>query len=125
MTDEDELKKLNEEFNEKEQQGDEAAKAWFDGVLSDKLLFRRASKMVVNKKSFRDGLVQDKRFTSRTMEDFKVTPCPDRRVLVTMIVHTIAAADKKEEKFRNIRLFSKQGNKWQLEFWYNYNVTEP
>lgn len=44
------------------------------------------------------------------------------RALVALIVRT-TKADGTENRYRNIHLFSKQGQDWKLELWYNYDLT--
>ena len=122
----EELKTLNEQIAEMEQQRNDKAIDFFRRHLSDRLIFRRADGSVVGKggtpeqKGFIEGLDGKSPFTSREAEDIKVTLLDDR-ALVTLIVRT-RKADGTKNRYRNIRMFSKQGDNWILELWYNYEI---
>jgi hypothetical protein len=117
------LEELNREIGEMEQQGT-AAFEYFNTLLSDQLIFRRASGKVVGKSEpggFLDSLNKNP-FKSRVSENISVALQFDR-VLVTLVVVGTRADDGSEHRYRNIRLFSRSADKWILEFWYNYEVT--
>ena len=116
------LKDLNEELAVMEQQRDEKANDWFNGLLSDQLKFRRATGSIVDKQTFLKALRDPSPFTLRESEDISIIGLEDDRALVMLVVWT-KKADHSENRFRNIRLFSKQKQGWILERWYNYELT--
>ena len=116
------LKSRNECIAAMEQQRDEKAKVWFGDVLSNELVFRRANGTVIDKATFLKNLDDPTSFTSRDTEDINITILGGR-ALVTAIVHTMKA-DGTENRYRNIRLFSKRATGWTLELWYNYEITD-
>lgn len=116
-----ELERLNERVATMERQRGAKAKAWFRKVLSDQLVFRRANGTVIDKQAFLKGLDSPNPFVSRRTEGIRVMPLDDR-ALVTLIVHT-NKADGTANRYRNIRLFSKQAKSWTMEVWYNYDMT--
>jgi hypothetical protein len=96
-----------------------------DQHFSIQLIFRRASGVVVGKAgedSFLESLAtKPSPFVSRESKEIAVTLLDDR-ALVTLIV-VGKKADGTEKRYRNIRLFSRAGNGWKLELWYNYELT--
>ena len=114
------LKNLNEQFTVMEQQRDALAQSWFDGVLSVDLRFRRADASIVDKQAFLKSLDNPNRFLTRHMEDAHIIALGDR-ALVFLVVRT-TQADGTINRYRNIRLFSKQPNTWMLQRWYNYEL---
>jgi len=115
---------LNERIGELEQKPGEEAHLFFNAHLSDQLIFRRASGKVVGKsepEGFLDSLKKPSPFTSRVSEDISVA-LHNNRALVTLIV-VCTRADLSVARYRNIRLFSRSGDDWILELWYNYEVT--
>jgi len=118
------LTALNRLIGEMEQAGGDDAKAFFGSVLSDRLVFRRASGATVGKsgdQGFLSGLDKNP-FSWRESEDISVTELGDR-ALVTLMVVGKFAADGSIRRYRNIRLFSRVSGSWQLEFWYNFEIT--
>ncbi|MBA5871656.1 MAG: DUF4440 domain-containing protein [Nitrospira sp. CR2.1] len=118
--DEATLKSLNERFVVLEQQRDAEAKAWFNTILSDHLIFRRADGSMVDKQAFLKSLDNPNRFLTRHMEDAHIIALGDR-ALVFLVVRT-TEGDGAVNRYRNIRLFSKQPNTWMLQRWYNYEL---
>jgi len=114
------LKSLNERFAVMEQQRDAEAKAWFDTVLSDHLIFRRADGSMVDKQAFLTSLDDPNRFVTRHTEDVHITALADRALIFLVVRAT--EADGTGNRYRNIRLFSKQPNTWMLERWHNYEL---
>jgi lipoprotein NlpI len=112
---------LNEEIGNMEQQGS-VATDYFTNLLSEELIFRRASGKVDNKDKFIEKLQEPSPFTSRHAEDVVIELIDDRHALVNLIV-TTKKADGSKQRFRNIRLFSHSGENFILEFWYNYELT--
>lgn len=109
------------ESNAMEQQYDGKAKAWFDDLLSDQLVFRCASRAVVDKRAFLKSLDETNAFTSHRSDEISVTVLGEG-TLATLISHT-TNLDGTYHFYRNIRLFSKQGQDWKLKLWYNCDLT--
>lgn len=116
------LSTLNEESVEVEQAGGDEARKYFEKLLSDHLIFRRATGKVVGKAEFIEGLKKSSPFSSRSSGIVSVTPLNDR-ALVTLIVVATRADDGSVHHYRNIRLFSRSGQDWLMELWYNYEIT--
>lgn len=119
----DELIALNEQISVIEQQGGPEAVEFFSRHLSQKLVFRRASGKIVGKygpDGFLEGLAKNP-FRSRVSEDISVTLLGDR-ALVTLFVVGTRKDDGSVHCYRNIRLFSRGGDGWVMEFWYNHEV---
>jgi len=115
---------LNEKMVELEQVGGEDALAFFEGLLSEQLIFRRASGKVVGKngsEGFLEGLKKAGPFSKRCPENIWVTQLDDR-ALVTLVVVAKRADDDSVHRYRNVRLFSRSGDQWILELWYNYEI---
>lgn len=118
---------LNQQIGEKEQE-EAKATGFFEALLSDQLIFRRASGVVVGKSgegSFLESLAtKPSPFILREAEEIAVTLL-DGRALVTLIV-VGTKADGTKKRYRNVRLFSRAGDNWKLELWYNYELSgEP
>ena len=57
-------------------------------------------------------------------EEIAVTLLNDRALVTLIVVGTLA--DGAVKRYRNIRLFSRAGDDWKLELWYNYELSgEP
>lgn len=100
-------------------------KSFFTTYLSDQLIFRRASGKVVGKlgeDGFLEGLSKLSPFASRASTEIAVQFLDDR-ALVTLIVVGTRADDGSVHRYRNIRLFSRTGENWVMELWYNYEIT--
>ena len=119
--DEDHLKRTNLSISRWEQERDEDSIKRLDRVLSSHLLFRRANKTVVGKADFMAGLEGASPFETRESEDVTVEIMGDRAVAVLTVVTT--KKDGTEERFRNVRMFGRRGDEWQVEFWLNDDVT--
>jgi lipoprotein NlpI len=115
------LIELNTKIVNMEQKGS-AATDYFTNLLSEELIFRRASGKVDNKDKFIEKLQEPSPFISRHAEDVVVELIDDRHALVRLIV-TTTKADGSKQRFRNIRSFSRSGENFILEFWYNYELT--
>ena len=117
------LTELNDKIGKMEQQGRDAVR-FFDALLSDQLIFRRANGKVVGKAGpggFLDGLTEPNPFTSRDAEDIAVRLVEDRALVTLIVIAT--HNDGSVHRYRNIRLFSRSGDNWILELWYNYDIT--
>ena len=77
---------------------------------------------MVSKAEFLEGFKKASPFASRSCEIVSVTPLNDR-ALVTLIVVAMRADDGSVHHYRNIRFFSRSGQDWLLELWYNYEIT--
>lgn len=115
------LKKINEQFAVMEQQRDAEAKAWFDMVLSKDLIFQRWHGLLVDKQAFLKDLDNPNPFASRQTKDIQIIALGDR-ALVFLVVHT-TKTDGTVNRYRNIRLFSKDPRGWVLDRWWNYDVS--
>lgn len=91
---------LNTEIGDIEQQG-AIATNYFTHLLSNQLIFRRASGTAIGKHDFIENLKTKKPFTSHRAEDIVVNPISDR-ILVTLIVAT-TKADDSQQRYRNVR----------------------
>jgi hypothetical protein len=119
------LTELNQQMVEMEQKAEdspEAAREYFRPRLSDQLMFRRANGTVVGKADFLDGL-KNNPFQERSPEDVFVC-VQDDRALVTLIVVGKRKDDGAVHRYRNIRAFSRSGEQWTMEFWYNYEIPD-
>jgi len=108
---------------EMEQQGGPEALQFFSTHLSHSLVFHRANGKVVGKfgkDGFLKGLANNP-FRSRVVDDMSVTQQGDR-ALVTLIIAGTRKDDGSVHRFQNIRFFSRSGDQWVLEFWYNYEI---
>lgn len=115
---------LNKRIGEMEQMQGEKAHEFFNTHLSDELIFRRVSGKVVGKsepEGFLDSLKKANPFTSRQSEDISVALIGNRALVTLIVVGT--KTDGSIGRYRNIRLFSRSGDDWILEFWHNYEIT--
>jgi hypothetical protein len=71
------------------------AKEWFDSILSDQLVFRRATGIAVTESACLCGLDDPSAFTSRKTEKINIIGLEDVRALVILIVRT-QKSDKSE-----------------------------
>ncbi len=118
------LVNLNQRIGEMEQKRDEEAHTFFQAHLSDQLVFRRASGKIVGTsepEGFLDSLTKPRPFTSLVSEEISVALIDDRALVTLIVVGT--RADGSVGRYRNIRLFSRLGDGWVLELWYNYELT--
>ena len=121
-SDQDQLTRTNLSIGEWEQERDPAAVAKLDEILSPDLLFRRADKTIAGKREFITGLSKPGPFTKRT-SDLAAVDVRGDRALVTVIV-SATREDGSTGRYRNIRLFFRRDGHWQLEFWFNDDVTD-
>jgi hypothetical protein len=121
--DPDALVALSHRFAEMEQQGGPEAVRFFGAHLSPNLVFRRASGKVASKfgeQGFLEGLANNP-FQSRVVEGVAATQDGDR-ALVTLVIVGKRKDDDSVHRYRNIQVFSRSGDKWILECWYNYEI---
>jgi hypothetical protein len=119
--DADDLTALNINIAEWEQRRDRDCTTKLDALLSPSLLFRRADGTVVNKDAFMLGLQKPSPFTHRRSEEVAVTVAGDRALATLVVVAT--RPDGAVGRYRNVRLFFHRDATWQLEFWFNDDVT--
>jgi hypothetical protein len=84
---------------------------------------------VVGKEVFLKGFDKPYPYTDPVAADIEVMGvegCPERALVMLKIFGTGATEqDNIRHCFRNVRVFSRADNehKWQVEFWYNYELT--
>lgn len=117
----DELTTLNLNIADWEQWRDAGSIAKLDAVLSPALMFRRADGSVVDKDAFMLALQKPSPFSRRASKDVAVALAGER-ALVTLVVEGMKP-DGSIGRYRNLRLFFRRAAKWQLEFWFNDDVT--
>jgi hypothetical protein len=117
------LPQLNRDIADAEQRRDQK---FFAELLSDQLLFRRASGAVVGKTEFPQDLEKPNPFAERVAEQIEVAALPavPNRALVTLIVQA-RKEDGATQCFQNIRFFTHTAAGWELDAWYNHEITCP
>ncbi|WP_027155904.1 nuclear transport factor 2 family protein [Mesorhizobium sp. WSM2561] len=121
------LQSLNEKVAQMEEQRDDDAVQFFERHLSEQLVFRRTDGSVVGKrgaaepKSFMDTLTGPSPFLERRSQDIHVDVLGDRAVVRLIVVGT--KRDGSVHCYRNIRFWSHSGEDWQLDSWYNFELT--
>ena len=123
MTEKDvgQLEHINLSIADWEQRRDEGAIAELDKSLSPKLLFRRADRTVVGNQEFMAGLAKPNPFVKRESELAALEIRGDRALAVVTVATT--KVDGTENRYRNVRMFVRLDGRWQLEFWFNDDVT--
>ena len=123
MINSENLKQLNENLGKAEKSKD---KEFFEMLLSDNLIFRRASGIINNKKEFLEGLMKDTLVYHEISTDVRDIFISDQTKLaiVTASVYAKFTNDGKdiEGNFMNVRVFRIEGDVWKLISWYNYKV---
>jgi hypothetical protein len=104
----------------------QAIKDFFEQHLSDQLIFRRADSTVAGKCEFITGLGGGS--NKRTAEEIKRLSADDWQdcAMVTLIVVTkeeSSSGVEIERRFRNVRYFKKDDQRWIMHCWYNYELT--
>ena len=115
------LTELNINIAEWEQRRDAACIEKLAGVLSPSLIFRRADGSVADKDTFMRGLQTPSPFAKRESHDVVVTITGDRALVTLLVIGT--KHDGSAGRYRNVRLFFRSGAAWQLEFWFNDDVS--
>ena len=116
------LEELNRRIAEREQEGAQGAH-FFDGLLSDTLVFRRASGQVVGKAEFLEGLRGTSPFSDRRIDgEVDVRLLDDDRAVVTLVIAARRAAGGDWSRYRNVRLFTREDDRWRMELWFNYAI---
>jgi hypothetical protein len=101
-------------------------KKFFKEHLSNQLMFRRADGTIVGKREFINGLGEGS--NKRAADEIRRLSVADRQdcAMVTLIVITKEqnkSGDEVERRFRNVRYFKKQDQRWIMHCWYNYELT--
>jgi hypothetical protein len=121
MSDESQLRELNIQIAQWEQQRDKDAIGQLDRCLSDGLIFRRADRTIVDKAAFLSALNGPSPFVSRESRNVTITISRDRAMAIVTVI-TVKQGGA-QNAYRNVRLFSRQGEAWGLEFWFNDDVS--
>jgi len=120
-SDRDRLEQINSSIGTWEQERDAEAIEKLDDLLSPELLFRRADGSIVGKPEFMAALRGPSPFATRAAEDLEVEIKGDRALGTVTVVTT--KADGTKGRYRNVRMFVRRDDQWQLEFWFNDDVT--
>ena len=121
-SDKDQLKRINLNIADWEQKRDTEAIQMLGTIISQQFLFRRADKTVVGKRKFMKDLSKPSPFARRKSKIEAIAIRGDL-ALVTLAV-TTTKKDGTKSSYRNIRMFVRRGKEWQLEFWFNDDVTQ-
>jgi hypothetical protein len=115
-----ELRRLNEEIGVKEQAGEVR---FFDELLADTLLFRRAKGTIKDKRHSLDSLasVVENPFEQLETAVENVTFDGESGV-VNVLVLAIPKNMDRAAVFQNVRVFSRQGENWKLIMWVNTRI---
>ena len=120
MEDYNKLVKINQDIRDAEFHHDEA---YFKKILSDDLIFRRASGKFVNKPRFLEELALIS-YDILKAGAAEIIPIDEKSVYTILNVEAkVKKPDGSEFKgnFRNTRFFRKKGTEWELYAWYNEN----
>jgi hypothetical protein len=121
MSDQSRLTELNIQIAQWEQQRDKDAIGQLALCLSDTLIFRRADRTTVDKAAFLKALNGPSPFVSRETRNVTVTVSQDRAMAIVTVI--TVKKDGERNAYRNVRLFSRHGEAWRLEFWFNDDVS--
>jgi Domain of unknown function (DUF4440) len=121
QSDEIDLIALNRKITDEEQRGEDG-RCFLEKILSEALVFRRASGEVADKADVLDGLGANP-FKERSATDI-AAHIVGNRALVTLIVVGIFKKDGSTHHYRNARFFTRQDGEWRLDSWYNFEVTD-
>ena len=120
LSSDQELRQLNKEIGVKEQAGEVP---YFDELLADNFLFRRADGTIVDKHRYLGdlALVAENPYERLEMVVENVTPDEDSGVVNALV---LAKREKMERAavFQNVRVFSRQGENWKLIMWVNTRI---
>ena len=114
------LEEINRRSVEREGAGAQGAH-FFEGLLSETLVFRRASGQVVGKADFLEALRGTSPFSERRVDgEVEVRLLDDDHALVTLVVAAKRAAGGDWSRYRNVRLFTREDDRWRMDLWFNY-----
>jgi hypothetical protein len=111
------LKLLNEEIGRKEQTGEVL---FFDTLLADNFIFRRASGVIMDKQRYLNGLASVTENPFEQLDTIVETVTLDEGSAVADVL--VIAKRKNMERaaaFRNVRVFRREGENWKLVIWVN------
>jgi|SRR6266568_1006652 len=115
-----ELRRLNEDIRVNEQAGEVK---FFDELLADNFLFRRANGSIVDKRQYLDGLA------SVTQNPYERLDTVVENVSLdgdSGVVNVFVIAKRKTMEhpavFKNVRVFSHEGENWKLIMWVNTRI---
>jgi len=120
LSSDQELRRLNEEIRVKEQAGE---KAFFDELLTDNFLFRRADGTIVDKRHYLGDLELVAKNPYERLESVVESVILDGGSGVVNVL--VLAKRKKMERaavFQNVRVFSREGENWKLIMWVNTKI---
>jgi ketosteroid isomerase-like protein len=115
-----ELRRLNIELTEQERRGVDAV-AWFEGVLDDRLVFRRGNGTVVDKDGFLEGLKDPGNTNEVLTTEIRQVQMLGDQAFVEAEVRLKGTRGGKpvDGTFRNLRLFERQADGWRCVMWFN------
>ncbi len=120
LSSDQELRRLNEEMRVKEQAGE---KPYFDELLADTFLFRRADGTIVDKRQYLDDLGSVAKNPYERLESVVENVTLDG---VSGVVNVLVLAKRKKMEraavFQNVRVFIRQGENWKLIMWVNTRI---
>jgi hypothetical protein len=120
LSSDQELRRLNEEIRVKEQAGEVA---FFDELLADNFLFRRADGTIVDKRHYLGDLALVAKNPYERLESVVESVILDGGSGVVNVL--VLAKRKKMERaavFQNVRVFIRQGENWKLIMWVNTRI---
>ena len=120
-SDEARLTELNVQIAEWEQRRDADGIAQLNKCLSAELVFRRADGSIVGKDAFMSGLMGPSPFARRESRDVSVTILGQRALVVVTVIGI--RDNGTHGVYRNVRAFFHYDGEWQLEIWFNDDVT--
>jgi len=115
-----ELRRLNEEIRVKEQAGEVA---FFDELLADNFLFRRADGTIVDKRHYLGDLALVAENPYERLESVVENMTLDGGSGVVNVL--VIAKRKKMDRaavFQNVRVFSHEDENWKLIMWVNTKI---
>ena len=122
LSSDQELRRLNEEMRVKEQAGE---KPYFDELLADTFLFRRADGTIVDKRQYLDDLGSVAKNPYERLESVVENVTLDG---VSGVVNVLVLAKRKKMEraavFQNVRVFIRQGENWKLIMWVNTRICD-
>jgi hypothetical protein len=120
LSSDQELRRLNEEIRVKEQAGE---KPYFDELLADTFLFRRADGTIVDKRQYLDDLGSVAKNPYERLESVVENVTLDG---VSGVVNVLVLAKRKKMEraavFQNVRVFIRQDENWKLIMWVNTKI---
>ena len=122
LSSDQELRRLNKEIGVKEQAGEVP---FFDELLADTFLFRRAKGTIEDKRHYLDGLASVAENPFERLETVIENVTLDGN---SGVVNVLVIAKRKSMEraavFQNVRVFSRQGENWKLITWVNTMIGE-